>query len=480
MRVSLLILAVLFLLAACSDEPVPTPTATPTPTQTPTRTPTPEPTPTLTPTPSPTPEPPTPTPTFSPGALVLPTAYPRRTPTPAPSAEQRLSRKLDAIGFKTSIVRDLSARGPVGRTFITKDELRALVLEDMGEDREATLLTQKLYTMLGILEPNTDLSDLTADVLTDIVLGFFDTEENKLYIVGDDTDFSERDELTVAHEFVHALQQLYFDIRATRDSIEGNADQRRAYTALVEGDAAVGELLYGGKHFDEQQQAAARAASGRADFSAYRAAPIVIQRTIAFPYAEGRQFVISLFLETEDFELINEAFEYVPSSTEQIIHPEKYASREEPVEVNVPDVSSSLGEGWAEVDRDTFGELFLRAYLESWIDAQDASVAAEGWGGDSFALYEGPGGELALGALTRWDTAEDAVEFFDAFRDVTQARLGSDWEPLEDVESAFLLLGESQAALISLVGLDVAIVLAPEDLLLPGVLQALRSVDDPG
>jgi hypothetical protein len=477
LRVFILILAVLLLAAACSDEPVPTtvPTAIPTSTQTPT------PAPTLTPTPTPTPEVPTPTPTFSPGAVILPTVeVPVRTPTPVPSAEQLLARKLDIIGFKTSILRGLSASGPVERAFVTKDELRALVAQDMEEDREETLLTQKLYTILGILEPDVDLFDLMAGVFTDIVLGFFDTEGNKLYVVGDKTDFSEQNELTVAHEFVHGLQQLHFDIEATMESIEDNTDQRRAFTALVEGDATVGELLYGGKHFDDRQRAAAQASAGRADFSVYFSAPIVIQRTIAFPYLEGRSYAIELFIQTEDFELIDEAFEYVPRSTEQIMHPEKYASREEPLEVTVPDVSSSLGEGWAELDRDTFGELLLGSYLASWIDPQVASVAAAGWGGDRFALYEGPGRGLALGAVTRWDTEEDAVEFFDAFRDITQARLGSDWEPLEDVESAFILRGESQTALISLKGLDVTIVLAPDAPVLPSVLQELRSAGAPG
>ncbi len=122
----------------------------------------------------------------------------------------------------------------------------------------------------------------------------------------------------------------------------------------------------------------------------------------------------------------------------------------------------------------------MGSYLASWIDPQVASVAAAGWGGDRFALYEGPGRGLALGAVTRWDTEEDAVEFFDAFRDVTQSRLGSDWETLEDVESAFILRGESQTALIRLKGLDVTMVLAPDAPVLPSVLQELRSAGAPG
>ena len=492
-------MAVLLLAAACSDEPASTSdspdgatasTRTPLPQESaailvpaaiPTVTPIPEPTSTLTPTPSPTPEVPTPTPTFSPGAVILPTVeIPDRTATPTPSAEQALARKLDAIGFRTSILRELSARGPVERAFITKDELRTMVAEDLERDREQTLFTEKLYTTMGILEPNIDLFDLISDVFTDIVLGFFDTDENKLYIVGDSTDFSERDELAVAHEFVHGLQQLHFDIKAIGESIDGNSDQTRAFAALVEGDATLAQLLYRLEHFDEAEQAAAQAESAAADLSAYFAAPTVVRRTIAFPYAEGPNYAISLFLETNDFELVDEAFEYVPRSTEQIIHADKYAIREEPLLVTLPDVSSSLGEGWAELYRDTFGELFLRSYLETWIDQQSASLAAEGWGGDRFALYEAPDGDLAIGAVTRWDTEDDAVEFFDAFRDVTQARIEADWEPLEDVESAFVLRGESQAVLIALEGLDVVIALAPDAVVLPGVLQELRSVDGPG
>ncbi len=391
-----------------------------------------------------------------------------------------MSRRLDAIGLKTAILRELSASGPVARSFITKEDLRARFSQDLEEDREEILVEQKLYTTLGIIEPDVDLLELFASVFSDIVLGFYDTEANELFLVGDKTDFSEQDELTVAHEFVHGLQQQHFDIRAVGDSIEDNADQSRAFRALVEGDATVGELIYRGTHFDEQQQAAAQAAGQDADFSAFRAAPTVIQRTIAFPYVEGTSFVFSLFLQTEDFEVIDEAYEYVPRSTEQIIHPEKYESREEPAAVTLPDISSSLGDGWSEIDRDTFGEMFLRSYLESGIERENAAVAATGWGGDRFALYEGPNGALALGAMTTWDAEGDAVEFFDAFRQLVQAGAASDWEALEDAESAFILRGDRQTTLISLRGLDVAILLAPEGPLLPAALNRLLPTDSPG
>ncbi|MCL0029121.1 hypothetical protein M1N23_03130 [Dehalococcoidia bacterium] len=370
--------------------------------------------------------------------------------------------------------------------FLTKGELRERLSEDLEGDRDQILLEQKLYMILGILKPKDDLFDLFAEVFSDIVLGFFDTEANEIFFVGDKADFVEKDELTAVHEFVHGLQQLHFEISNIRASIEDNFsqvcrvmcanDQSRAFEALVDGDAALVQLIYMLEHFDEQQQTAARQANNGADISIFQAAPHVIQRLIAFPYSEGPPFVMSLFLHTNDFELVNEAYAYVPRSTEQILHPEKYKSREAPIEVEEPDILVSLGSGWSEIHRNTFGEMFLRSYLESGIEPEKAAVAAAGWGGDRFALYEGPDDALALSVMTTWDTERDAVEFFDGFRGLLQSGTESDWEALEDTASAFILRSDIQTTLISLRGLDVAIFLAPTSLF-PEALNVLRSAD---
>lgn len=500
-RIFLLALAVLYLTACSddedlsSDESYGTLQSTLTPvapsvltTSPPTSTPTLEPISTVMQTPLPTPEPPMPTPTFSPGAIILPTVVPYRTATTIPSPEELLSRKMHAIGLKTSILRDLSARGTVEHIFLTKKELRERLSEDLEDNQDQILLEQKLYMILGILEPKDDLFDLLVGIFSDIVLGFFDTEANEMFFVGDKADFGEQGELTVAHEFVHGLQQFHFGISNIRASIEDNFsqvcrmicanDQSRALEALVEGDAALVQLIYMMEHFDEQQQTAAQQANNGTDISIFRSAPYVIQRLIAFPYSEGPPFVMSLFLKTNDYELVNEAYSYVPRSTEQIIHPEKYKSREAPIEVEEPDLLGSLGNGWSEIHRNTFGEMFLRSYLESEIAPEEAAVAAAGWGGDIFTLYEGPDGALALSAMTTWDTERDAVEFFDGFRALLQSGTESEWEALEDAASAFILRSDIQTTVISLRGLDVAIFLAPTSLF-PEVLDTLQSADSP-
>jgi len=52
-----------------------------------------------------------------------------------------------------------------------------------------------------------------------------------------------------------------------------------------------------------------------------------------------------------------------------------------------------------------------------------AVKAAAGWGGDRYLLYEDTkNGATMLAQFTTWDTATDAVEFFDAYSERTEKR----------------------------------------------------------
>ena len=58
--------------------------------------------------------------------------------------------------------------------------------------------------------------------------------------------------------------------------------------------------------------------------------------------------------------------------------------------------------------RDTLGEFYLRSYLEMGMSREQALAAAEGWGGDSYALFHGPEGGVFFVLSHVWDTDEDA------------------------------------------------------------------------
>ena len=169
------------------------------------------------------------------------------------------------------------------------------------------------------------------------------------------------------------------------------------------------------RHMEEAQEV---------DLSAFRSAPSFIQRTVVFPYFEGANFAIYLFQQYGDFTAINAAYDALPESTEQILHPELLGV-DSPVEVSLPDLAADLGDVWSEVDRDVMGELYIAALLEGALPPNVAAMAAAGWGGDAFLLLEDPTENEALVSVSVWDTAEDATEFSSALMEYFQTITGA-------------------------------------------------------
>jgi hypothetical protein len=349
----------------------------------------------------------------------------------------------------------------VERKLIDEQELKSLLIAEFAENPEDLLITQKLYETLGIIGEGADLSEILAGAFAAVVGRFFATDFGKPYVVADSENFQPHDEIAVVHEFAHELQQLEFDISAIRESISGNSDQRRALNGLIEGDAVLTHLLYMGEHLEIEEQEDAQTTSVNSDISGFFAAPIAIQQLTLFPYLDGQSFAIELFLRTEDFEAIDEVYAYVPRSTEQIIHVEKYDAREEPDEVSLPDITAALGEGWTELDRNTLGELFIGAYLLSELDVAAVNDAASGWGGDQYLLLENEAGERLFLSMIVWDSVEDAVQFDQAFQEMVELRFVGTWEKNPDVESLLTISTSTQHALIDLDGLITVVILSP-------------------
>jgi len=94
-------------------------------------------------------------------------------------------------------------------------------------------------SILGLIPADTDLFELYLNLFTEQVLGLYDPETDQLYVIADRGEFGPLEESTLAHEYVHALQQQHFDIQSLGESAEVDLDASVALSALVEGDAYV-------------------------------------------------------------------------------------------------------------------------------------------------------------------------------------------------------------------------------------------------
>jgi hypothetical protein len=109
-----------------------------------------------------------------------------------------------------------------------------------------------------------------------------------------------------------------------------------------------------------------------------------MRTSLAAPYIYGTLFVHSL-RRRGGWEAVNRAWDDAPTTSEQILHVDKWLAHEPPLKVDPPPYAT-LGAGWALADEDSEGELGTRIAFEEWMDAKTAAETSSGWGGDRGAL----------------------------------------------------------------------------------------------
>jgi hypothetical protein len=132
---------------------------------------------------------------------------------------------------------------------------------------------------------------------------------------------------------------------------------------------------------------------------------------LEYPYLAGSKFVSQLY-SSGGWDAVNAVYADLPASSEQVLHPAKYLSREAPMPVASLDLRSALGSGWTSATDSTMGEAWISTWLEGLgVKAGAAEVAAAGWGGDRLTAVTGPGGAWALAWRMAWDAPAEATQF---------------------------------------------------------------------
>jgi hypothetical protein len=358
----------------------------------------------------------------SPSPTARPSAAPTAEPTPASSATPASSTEVDAIydAIEDQVVaiRGLEPERDVTRRVIDETELRTMITEQFDEETPPAYVAanERLYKALGLIPADADLRDLTLDLLSGGVAGFYRKDQNTLYIVSRTGLPGVNERITFAHEYDHALQDQNTSVFTDQDGILDQTDRILARQAVYEGDATLLMTLWSVENFDLSDLAELLALSNDPETAALlEGMPAILRETLLFPYTTGLTFVQG-FQVQGGWSAVNELYDRMPTSTEQILHPEAYAANETPVAVELPDdLAKELGTGWSVGLEDTLGELQLGIWLREAGVSDDASAtAAAGWGGDRLAVYNGPDDAWAVVVDTRWDSARDATEFADA------------------------------------------------------------------
>jgi hypothetical protein len=341
------------------------------------------------------------------------------------SSEKLALEAMQVIEERVSELRGLETRQPVAKAFLTTDELRQRITEDLAEEyseqeaRDDVLL----YVAFEFMEPDVDLYNLLIDLQTEQIAGFYDADTKEMFVVKSDEEPGALERWTFSHEYTHVLQDQHFDLQALGFTDEGHdededSERQFAIRSLVEGDAYLLMKQYALQHFDLKDVQELLDASEDTDSTVLDSAPEIVRETLLFPPEAGTAFVSAIFNDG-GWSAVDAAYADPPVSTEQILHPERYPD-DEPQIVTLPPLTATLGSGWRLVDEDVMGEFGLQLYLKVHVSPSDddiaPEIAAEGWGGDRYAVYwrEDESGHVVVLRLA-WDTPADAGEFFHAY-----------------------------------------------------------------
>ena len=325
-------------------------------------------------------------------------------------------------------------------------ELAKQIPDDLAADYDAVVRAVGLYRGPVI----DDYRATMKAVMLSQAAAYYDPATEAFYVVmGDMPDQLFRP--VVAHEITHGLQDQYFDLDAfvLAPSAGGlNDDELNARAAVVEGEATYVMTLFSvydmlgmvpdrallgpavalqaGMSTDQLKQMMAMPQGGvdlgpdmAAALEAMDTIPAFIMETMVGAYLKGCAFVYDV--QGQGWSAVDSLYTHPPVSTEQILHPEKYAAGEAPSAfTDVGDAGGLLAD-WRLLRANTLGELQWRIVFAEHGQGDIAIPLAEGWDGDRYAVYERDGATLLLLA-THWDTENDAADFEAGYHEVLAAK----------------------------------------------------------
>jgi hypothetical protein len=278
----------------------------------------------------------------------------------------------------------------------THEQVRSFVSAKLSQEMPPERFQQltRAYTMLGLLPDSINLRAIMEEMLSQQIAGYYDPDSTTLYAAEGAEPAVLR--LTVAHELVHALQDQYMPLDSILKDKSSN-DRSAAAQAILEGQANYAsivmlqgaEVAQSKEFWDEFRKTGDELLN-----SGQEKIPAVLREGLLFPYLSGAEFMV--WWNTSRWRDTLPYGPRMPQSTEQILHPERYARGDMPIDLRFTDSVPGSYE-------DVLGEFDIRLLMQELTGrkASDSSLPL-GWGGDRFRLDEGNGGP-AIVWVSVWD-----------------------------------------------------------------------------
>jgi hypothetical protein len=343
----------------------------------------------------------------APAPAAAPEAPPVSDPTPpdaatgagaGPVADPALTAAVEELSAFVAAERGRPFLRPVEVTLLDDEAFAARAVADLAEQAEEIAVSGRVLQALGLVEPGVDVAVSLRQLFEGATVGFYDPRTEELVLRGEELSASVR--VVLVHELTHALDDQHHDVERPEHD-DADDESPTAFSALVEGTATVMQEAYRRSLPPAERAAAAREEAALSAGAGLGGVPPALVALQVFPYLAGPAFVAAL-VDRGGVAAVDAAYGAPPTTTEQVLAPERYVAGEGPVAVATPPAEGPV------IDEGVIGEWALALLLSGGVPDQASRQAAAGWGGDRYVAWEADGAACVRADIAMDDAAEAA------------------------------------------------------------------------
>jgi hypothetical protein len=292
-----------------------------------------------------------------------------------------------------------------------------------------------IYKCEGLLRANQDYYADYDSLLANQVGGFYKDGSDSVFLIVENgaTELTYDDSVALFHEFVHALQDQYYDL-GRLDSATASSDQYYALDYTVEGEAELLAMYYAYKlYFGFYPSSSDPVMYQFYQDSAYTNAyldslhssgqPLLSYQPDYWAYYSYGPIFINAVVGGMNWSIIdNVIFAALPVMTSEIMHPQTYISKSEHT-LNIGAFINKLDSTQVLYDVDELGEMLTCVMFREWNFGNYASIANGILADQAIVFSDSLTDSLRLIWYTLWTDQPAGAAFMTGYASLVQSKL---------------------------------------------------------
>jgi hypothetical protein len=367
---------------------------------------------------------------------------------PLAAIKQKIISAAQSIQLEVQNFRGKNFKRPVLVSVLTRSQYAALV----GGQTDTVSQSDKdqynrILRLEGLLRPNADFYSNYDSTISTETAGFYVPGTDSMYIILGDTatGLSFDDSVTIFHEFVHALQDQYFDLTSISDPYSPS-DEYFATRYVVEGEAELMENYYAYKLTVGAYPTSATPIINQLNLDQIYAdtqldsvheAGVPLLTIMPFEweyYSYGPKFINAIA--GMNWSIIdNTIFTALPLRMLEILHPQEYSASNEYL-LNTQNLENAIGQSYVFTppygEEDELGELLSDVMFREW-DFSSFAAICDGMMADKIIVFRDLHADsLRMIWYTYWQDSSASSAFFGNYVSLVNAKRNIQLPPAVD------------------------------------------------